>query len=261
MAPSSRTGTVYTLQCVDQDAKFTHVLDWNSRKQRHVSLSSAQAETIALNLTTRESVSITATLREMYQGRAEVHTPFILSDAASALAAVRRGWSRSLSACSRAVGTAVSWLHDEAAADTTRFGWLSGKDNPADSLTKPVSSQACVLVPLMTTWSEEEKTWVNAATRKDGARYQPKTSQPEWTRGAGPCFLCTQTRPLCHRCKLCLQCGCECKLHVDADKTHPLLQDTQDEEGDGDDADTAFVQYTMTTKFGLSGAAMEAARR
>lgn len=220
IAPSSRSGILYTLQSVngltENGTAWTHLLDWTSRKQRYASLSSAQAETVALNAGTRLAQDSTATVTAAFP---EIkNTPFIFCDSAPALAAVRRGWSRSLSTSSRAVGCAVQWLHDLACADSVRFRWLDGKLNPADSLTKPLGKQKCQLIPMMAT-RNADATWTTPTPRAEGALYVPISTQPTWHHNSAKCFSCDEQRALCHRCKTCALCGCECQPDT---APHPL---------------------------------------
>jgi hypothetical protein len=220
IAPASRSGVLYTLQTINgdhqKDTAWTHVIDWSSRKQRYSSLSSAQAETVALNAGTRLVQETTATVHAAFP--TIKNTPFIFCDSAPALAAVRRGWSRSLSTCSRAVGCAVQWLHDVAAEDAIRFRWLDGKINPADSLTKPLGDQKCQLAPMMSTRSSSG-TWSRPSHRTEGALYVPRSTQPLWTQGVAKCYICGDRKPLCHKCKACSACGCEC---VTDKSVHPV---------------------------------------
>jgi hypothetical protein len=220
VAPASRSGYLFTLQTINGDhtagTAFTHVIDWCSRKQRYASLSSSQAETVALQHGVRMLQDSMATINTTMPEIKNV--PFVFCDSAPALAAVRRGWSRSLSNCSRALGCAVQWLHDLANADNCRFRWMDGKVNPADSLTKGVGKQKCQLAPMMTT-KEENGSWTAPAPRTDGALYVPQSTQPTWSAGVAKCYVCGERRALCHRCKACTLCGCTCTANTEP---HPV---------------------------------------
>ena len=227
LAPTSRSGVLHTIQSISLTGEtartgrggFTHVLDWTSRKQKYAALSSAEAETVALNLGARFVNQTTESLTQLFRLSDQFHVPYILCDSASAIAAVRRGWSRTLSNSSRAVGIAVTWLNGMTTDDRFRLRWISGLDNPADSLTKAVPRTKCRLVPLMAIKSPKNG-WQVAEARDDGARYVTKTTQPAWAGGIGPCFSCAERHPLCHKCKCCALCGCACAVDT---SPHPLV--------------------------------------
>jgi RNA:NAD 2'-phosphotransferase (TPT1/KptA family) len=230
VAPVSRSGMVYSLQLRGHaDFPFFHLLDWASVKQRYAALSSSQAETVALCAAARRVIECGTLIANIYGEAHPTSAPYVFCDSSSALAAVRRGWSRALSAASRAVGVAVQWLSDESNAGNIQMQWLSGQNNPADSLTKRVTAQGCAIQPLMAVF-HDDKVWRAPNHRNEGSKVIPRSTQPLWEQGVGPCFLCTRRSPLCFRCKLCAACGCDCPAELREEpenaNSHPLIDNT-----------------------------------
>ncbi len=214
LAPTSRSGLVVTLQHPKVPGRWTHVIDWSSKKQAFTSLSSTQAEVTALVLAARVLVECVDDMSEVF---GPMRTPYIFGDSAAALAAVRRGFSNKLSGCNRAVGCAVAWLHECVTHDRFRMSWISGLDNPADSLTKTLSSQKCRLRPVLSS-RKTDGSWTKPAARFDTDKPIPQSCQPIFQENVNRCYECGTSAELCFKCKCCRQCGCACHESVeDAD--------------------------------------------
>jgi len=233
-SPCSRSGLAVCIQLLATSEVSQHLIDWSSKKQSYVALSSGQAETVALTSAVKLIDGHHRNWKVLYSisDAPDLHGFYIVfTDASTAVAAVRRGWSRVLSNVNRAVGVAITWLHDKALSTMLRVCYLPGTINPADALTKSLPLVSNCLRYLMQ-WKieghEKPDNAENIRTTKDGWQQMiasslpfqavPPTVQPLTGDHQQSCWLCGNIARLCRKCKYCDDCGCECNpvKHDDA---------------------------------------------
>ena len=106
----------------------THFIKGWARTQNHVTLSSAEAELIALVKCTQECMGIQAMLRDWGQDL----TATMYADSSAALAIAKRNGAGKL----RHINVSALWIqgiHDREGAEYTK---ILGSENPADLMTK-----------------------------------------------------------------------------------------------------------------------------
>jgi transposase InsO family protein len=106
---------------------------WQSRRQKSVSLSSAEAEYVALNEATREIVFIRSLLKHLQQPQLHPTTLFCDSTAAIAIAKDEKSSSRR-----KHLDVTHHWLREKLAEGVISLQWIETAKQPADIFTKPL---------------------------------------------------------------------------------------------------------------------------
>ena len=124
------------------------LVDWSSKRQPHVSLSSAESEVAAIVKGIKAAIRISR-LMKFCLGN-DVYLPIvILSDSTAAMAACKSGFSQKLLHMSRTAGINLAWVSDwlrvpidtSAGQSLEKVGTL---DNIADCMTKPLNPEAFI---------------------------------------------------------------------------------------------------------------------
>ena len=200
---------------------YAYVLDWSTRKQKYTSLSTGQAETVALTVSVRQvddtiddiSLIVPHAYREQF-----LEYYICAVDATAAIAAVRRGWSRTLATASRVVGCSIAWLHDRALTGRCRLVYEPGTSNPSDALTKLITL-AHVIYTYLDTRVKSEDWRIGDPGRTDALRHHPLSVQIIHDGKTQSCIICGCISDICFKCKACTMCGCECPPEA---HDHPL---------------------------------------
>ena len=106
----------------------SHYIKGWARTQNHVTLSSAEAELIALVKCTSEMLGVRAMLRDWGQMKSGI----IYADSSSALAIVKRKGAGKL----RHIHISALWIQEKQDREDTTYAKVLGTENPADLMTK-----------------------------------------------------------------------------------------------------------------------------
>ena len=118
----------------------SHFIKGWSRTQNHVTLSSAEAELIAMVKCTAECMGIRAMMRDW--GKKMSGTLF--ADSSAALAIAKRKGAGKL----RHIHVSSLWIQDQQDREETEFRKILGTENPADLMTKYLTREkidACLV--------------------------------------------------------------------------------------------------------------------
>lgn len=131
-ALNGKSTTGYLIKC------FGDVVSWKSKKQLHVSLSSCEAEYLAMSEATKELTSIRALIKFL-MGIDLV--PTLKSDCAPAIAVAMTNDSKTLK---HIVKLSMHYVNLEFRRNNLKIEWVSTNDQLADTLTKALPKQKFV---------------------------------------------------------------------------------------------------------------------
>ncbi len=109
----------------------SHLVKSWSVQQKNITLSSAEAELVAMEKVTAESLGVRSLCNEWGMCKSVM----ICADASAALAIVRRSGAGRV----RHIDVGLLWLQDVNKNCLVKFGKIDGQNNPADWLTKPIT--------------------------------------------------------------------------------------------------------------------------
>ena len=110
-----------------------HFLKGWSRTQNHVTLSSAEAELIAMVKCTTETMGVQSMFRDWGRNKSSV----VYADSSAALAIAKRKGAGKL----RHIHVSSLWIQDVQDKDGTEFHKVLGTENPADLMTKHLTRE------------------------------------------------------------------------------------------------------------------------
>ena len=119
--------------------KGQHLIKTWSRTQDSITLSSAEAELVALGKLATEVIVIRTKCEEWCMSRPE-QTSELFADASAALSIAKRQGAGKM----RHISDKSLWLQAKAVQKILRYCKINGEDNPADDLTKHVKHELIV---------------------------------------------------------------------------------------------------------------------
>ena len=114
----------------------SHLIKSWSRTQDSVTLSSAEAELVALGKLAMEMLGVRSMCRE-WQLSKEGHAGKLFADASAALSIAKRQGAGKL----RHINVKSLWLQEKEVQNELSYEKVKGEDNPADGLTKHVRQE------------------------------------------------------------------------------------------------------------------------
>lgn len=141
VAPCSTSGSCVFLQHKQTGVKM--LLDWSSKRQGSCSLSSCEAEVIALTAATKQAIKWSCVFglfksTESVESVMDVETEAVDvgCDNMAACLAVKRGFSKQLMYLNRTFGNAIQWMHERVGRGDVVVRYVAGVRNFADPFTK-----------------------------------------------------------------------------------------------------------------------------